>query len=233
MQHAPVADLLIHLRFVDADRAARFRLGARQRRAGIGEQGRRVASVMREYRDARRHAGANRFAVDHEFLGHRLGQLLRQKHAGDRLLAVDDQSELVTGKPRHHAAARRRLHPLRHLDQELVAGSMTEHVVDFVEAVEIDRQHRELLFGFGAGLDHLRQRLQERRAIRQIGQAVMIGHVGHTRFGLTAVGDVFVGLDQILRLAGLIEHGYPARQEQPQAVLGADRMLFGERPCAF
>ena len=91
------------------------------------------------------------------------------------------------------------------------------------------RQHREFLVGAGAGLDHLRQRLQERGAVRQIGQTVVIGHVRHPRLGLAAVGDVLMGLDQILRLAGIVEHGHAAGQEQPQAVLGGDRMFFGEQ----
>ena len=38
VQHAAVADLLVHLRLENADRAARFLLGAEQRRAGIGQQ---------------------------------------------------------------------------------------------------------------------------------------------------------------------------------------------------
>ena len=91
------------------------------------------------------------------------------------------------------------------------------------------RQHRELLVGASAGFDHLRQRLQECRAIRQIGQAVVIRHMGHPRLGLAAVGDVLMGLDQILRLACVIEHGHAACQEQPQPVLGADRVLLGEQ----
>src|SRR6185369_2672231 len=66
-------------------------------------------------------------------------------------------------------------------------------------------------------------------AVRQIGQAVMIGHVRHSRFGLAAVGDVLVGLDQILRFAGLVENRHAAGQEQPQPVLGGDRVLFGEQ----
>ena len=105
---------------------------------------------------------------------------------------------------------------------------MAEHVVDFLQAVEIDRQHRELLVGIGAGLDHLRQRLQERRPVRQIGQAVVIRHMRHPRLGLAAVGDVLMGLDEVLRLAGIVEHRDAPRQEQPQPVLGADRVLFGQ-----
>jgi len=56
----------------------------------------------------------------------------------------------------------------------------------------------------------------------------MIGHVCHARLGLGGVGDVLVGLDQILRLAGIVEHRHAAGQEQPQAVLGRDRMFLGE-----
>ena len=132
-------------------------------------------------------------------------------------------------EPSHDAAARRSLDAARHLDQQLVAGGVAEHVVDFLQAVEVERQHREFLVGAAASLDHLRQRLQECGAVRQIGQAVMIGHVGHARFGLAAVGDVLVGLDQILRLAGFIQHRHAAGQEQPQPVLGADRMFFDQQ----
>ena len=58
--------------------------------------------------------------------------------------------------------------------------------------------------------------------------AVVIGHMRHARFGLAAIGDVFVGLDQILRLAGFVEHGDAPGQEQAQAVFGLDRMFFGD-----
>ena len=139
---------------------------------------------MREDRHAGGDAGADRAAVDLEFLGDGLAELLRQREACLRLLAVDDQAELVAGQARHHAAARGILEPLGHLDQELVAVRMTEDVVDLLEAVEIDAQDRELLAGALAGLDHLGQRLQESGTVRQIGEAVVIGHVRHARLGL-------------------------------------------------
>ena len=106
---------------------------------------------------------------------------------------------------------------------------MAEHVVDLLQPVEVQREYGEFLGGVGAGLDHLGQRLQERGAVGQVGQAVMIGHMRHARLGLAAVGDVLMGLDQILRLSGIIQHRHAPRQEQPQPVLGADRMLFGEQ----
>lgn len=106
---------------------------------------------------------------------------------------------------------------------------MAEHVVDFLQPVEVEAKHREFLLGIGAGLDHLGQRLQEGGPVRQVGQAVVIGHVRHARFGLAAIGDVLVGLDQVLRLAGLIQNGHAAGQEQPQAILGRDRVFLSEQ----
>jgi hypothetical protein len=56
-----------------------FCLGAEQRRAGIGEQRGRVRAVVRKYRDAGGDAGANRLAVDLEFVRQRLGELFGQR----------------------------------------------------------------------------------------------------------------------------------------------------------
>jgi len=129
-------------------------------------------------------------------------------------------------RPRRHA---RNPAGAWRLDQHLVAHRMAEHVVHFLQPVEVDAQHREFLVGALAGLDHLGQRLQEGGTVRQIGQAVMIGHVRHARLGLAAIRDVLVGLDQVLRLAGIVEHRHAAGQEQPQAVLGRDRVFLGEQ----
>ena len=132
MQHAAVADLLVHLRRENADRAARLLLGAEQRRAGIGEQRSRIRAVMRKHRDAGGDAGAHRLAVDQKFFRYRLRELLGQRPSGLRLLAVDNEAELVAGEPGHHAAAGGCLDPARHFDQELVARRVAEHVVDFL-----------------------------------------------------------------------------------------------------
>ena len=115
-----------------------------------------------------------------------MGQRVRKSYL------IDMDGVLVHGRHPIPGAAEflARLDAAGHLDQELVAHRMAEHVVDFLQAIEVDAQHREFLVGTGAGLDHLRQRLQEGGAVRQVGQAVMIGHVRHPRFGLAAVGDV-------------------------------------------
>lgn len=47
------------------------------------------------------------------------------------------------------------------LDQHLVAHRVAEHIVDFLQPVEVDAQHGEFLVGAGASLDHLGKRLQD------------------------------------------------------------------------
>jgi hypothetical protein len=67
----------------------------------------------------------------------------------------------------------------------------------------------------GAGLDHLAQRLQKGGTIGQVRQAIVIGHGRHAGFGLPAVGDVLMGLDQVLRLAGFVHNWHASGQKQP------------------
>ena len=65
-----------------------------------------------------------------QFLGDRLRKPFGQHDARSGLLAVDDQADLVAGQQRHDGAARGCLNPVRHLDQELVAGRVAEHIVE-------------------------------------------------------------------------------------------------------
>ena len=58
----------------------------------------------------------------------------------------------------------------RDLDQQLVADLVAEHVVDFLEAGRDRSTAPRILVGAVAGVDHLRQRLQECGAVRQIRQ---------------------------------------------------------------
>jgi len=120
--------------------------------------------------------------------------------------------------------------PPRHFDQKFVAGRVTEHVVDFLQSVEIDRQNREFLIVPSQASIIWASACRKAARFRQIGQPVVIGHMRHPRLGLAAVGDILMGLDQVLRLAGIVEHRHAAGQEQPQPVLGADRCSSVSRP---
>ena len=87
---------------------------------------------------------AQLLAVDVELLGDRGQQPLGQRLGGRRLLAVGrDDGELVAAEPRQERAADRRLQAPRHLAQQAVADGVAEHVVDLLEAVEVERHQRE------------------------------------------------------------------------------------------
>ena len=134
---------------------------------------------------------------------HRFDQAPGEIKPGLRLRAIDDQSEFVAAQTRNHPALHRGLEPMSDLNQQLVADLVTEHIVNFLEAVKVDRQHREFLGRSLASLDHLRQRLQESGTVRQVRQRIVIGHVSHARFRLAPGRHILVGLDEILRRAVL------------------------------
>jgi hypothetical protein len=67
---------------------------------------------------------------------------------------------------------------MRRLNQEFIAGAMTQAVIDDLEAVEVEKQHRELMVRARmAALDGLLQPLVEAASIGQVGQAIVIGDV--------------------------------------------------------
>ncbi|MHC2537237.1 hypothetical protein ACVJMY_006806 [Bradyrhizobium diazoefficiens] len=78
--------------------------------------------------------------------------------------------------------------PLGDLLQQAVARRMPEGIVDVLEQVEIDVEHADPL---SAGLvERLLQALLEIFAVRQVGEPVVVRHVGDARLGLAPFGDV-------------------------------------------
>ena len=56
---------------------------------------------------------------------------------------LEQDRELVAAEARGHVgAARARVQPARELDQHLVAGGVAERVVDRLEVVEVEEDHR-------------------------------------------------------------------------------------------
>ncbi len=64
---------------------------------------------------------------------------------------------------------------LRRLLQQAVASRMAERVVHFLEAVEVDEQHRQLAAAALAQAHLLAQVMQQQMTVRQIGQRVVVG----------------------------------------------------------
>jgi hypothetical protein len=80
--------------------------------------------------------------------------------------------------------------PLGHQLQQAVAHRVAKTVVDVLEQIEIDVEHRHIPVGGLAALERLAQPFPEQIPVRQIGQAVMMGHMRDPRLGLAALGDI-------------------------------------------
>jgi hypothetical protein len=69
--------------------------------------------------------------------------------------------------------------PLRDRLQELVAGGMAEGVVDVLEPVQVEEEHRDLLLVARGEGDGLRHAVVQEHAVRQAGQEVVLGRMRH------------------------------------------------------
>ncbi|MGY2939147.1 hypothetical protein ACVWZ6_008749 [Bradyrhizobium sp. GM6.1] len=59
---------------------------------------------------------------------------------------IEDHYELVAAEPRHHVAcAQGTTQPVGHFEQEQVAGLVAQRIIDDLETIEVDEQHRKAL----------------------------------------------------------------------------------------
>ncbi len=87
----------------------------------------------------------------------------------------DEDHELVAARPADEIdSANAGLEAPRDLAQHFVAGTVSERVVDRLEAVEVEEQDREAPAVGLRSRDRIRQPLFEREAVRQAGQPVVV-----------------------------------------------------------
>ena len=106
---------------------------------------------------------------------------------------VEQDGELVTAEARQRiAGAKAALEPPRRRDQELVTDLVPEAVVDRLEAIEIEVEHREQRIAQRApgALKQVLQPVEEQRAVREIRERIVERLVLQLLLGLLALGDV-------------------------------------------
>ena len=114
-------------------------------------------------------------ALDLEIVGDRGKQALGQPRGlGRHRRIAHDQGEFVAADAAEEGACDRGAQPLRDRAQQAIAERMTEDVVDLLEAVEVDRQHREALVRLRRALQHGGEALVEGGAVGQFGQRVVV-----------------------------------------------------------
>src|SRR5437763_8181720 len=109
--------------------------------------------------------------------GDRLNKSASKSSRGSFLRAADlDHGELVTAEPRHAVVlSDGGRQPGADFLQQCITNRMSEGVVDVLETIEIEAEHRELVVRTRPA-QSLLELLVKQHAIRQIGQRVMASH---------------------------------------------------------
>ena len=121
---------------------------------------------------------AQRVAVDVDIGVERRVQPSGQRLGGRRLRpGRRDDGEFVAAEARQEGALAGLLQAARDLAQQRIADGVAEHVVDRLEAVEIDAEHGEALARRRRDLDRGGDAFVERRPVRQIGERIVVRQV--------------------------------------------------------
>ena len=186
LQRQPFGVVVVRRGGVDADLVAAQQLGLVQRGVGAAQQGVGAVAVGRRLGDAEAAGQVDLVPLDRHRPRDGLEQRLRR---GDRRRhrSGHHDHELIAAAACHQIdAAHGGRDALCHLAQHGVADVGAEAVVDALEAVELQHQHR----GLGAGLQGRAQELEEPLAVRQAGQLVELQQLLDAPFGGTPIAQV-------------------------------------------
>ena len=191
----------VHRRVVDAGAVAAFVLGAVKRHVGIAHDVGGGAALVVDHRNADRGADDDVLAADGVGRADRRDDALRQPH---HLVAVaadrGNHREFVAAETRHQVAAAQRVRqPQRHVADQLVADMVAERVVDVLEMIEIDIEHRGRRGAVAHLLDHRFQPLAEENAVGQAAKRIVHGEMAQPRF---ARGDCGRGTAHVAQHEG-------------------------------
>ena len=177
-------------------------------------------------------AGRHKRALAPEFKGltECVQDFLQQGLQSARVADVgEDDGELVAAHACHRVGFPQAvLDAPRGFDQQRIATAVAQCVVDFLEVVQIDKKHRQLLPVALAAPDFLVQPVGQCAAVGQSGQRVEQGLLADQRLGLFAFGNVAVGADHPQRaLVGrAADHHAPAHDPLPAAIAAAKAVLM-------
>ncbi len=229
---------LVHVAVEDLVAGLALGLGAVHRDVGVAQDLLGVGVAGRAVGDTDRGGHQDIVPVD------------REVHAQDFLDAVghvdgaagvvhpvDQDRELVAAQPRHGVAgAEKVLEPAGDAHQQLVADRVAEAVVDVLEAVEVEKEDREV--GLGPPLQvgqSAGQTVQEEDPVGEPGQTVVEGVVLQLVLGPFAVRDVGLRTRHAVWVALVIAHRDAARQHpadtrRPRCASGARTRSARSRP---
>ena len=171
----------VHLRIEEAEGIAPVVLGPVHGGVGVFQQGVEIRPVLRVLGDTQGAGDRDVHFVQVDRLHQRRQQLAdggRHRIAVTGL--VENDQELVAALPAHAVAAADCLFQApRHLLQYSIAGDMTEGVVDGLEVVQIEKQHRHRPL-LASGIDNrMLAAVARQHPVGQAGQRIMMGEKGN------------------------------------------------------
>ena len=207
-QGQPFLHGLVHFQAVEHDAAAAFRLGAVHGDVGMAHQRIHVPAIAGEHRHAHAGLGRHHHAAGVDGLRESRQQAVGQVGGLFGAAFGQGDDELVAGQARHHVAvAELSAQAPGQFAQQRVASGVSLRVVDDLEAVDVDEQHRGCRVVPRGRQQHLLGLVVEEHAVGQAGQRVVerqLVHVGARALALQCQGaqvqaDVGHALVEIVR----------------------------------
>ena len=221
----PLDDAPVHLRVEHDGAGLSLELRLVHRDVRVAQHLVRLAVPRRLHRDpdARRHEQLVAGQLDAPCEG-AVDAGRDQRRAGDVVAAGEEEPELVSAEPRDRVSGPDRLgEPPGDRDEEVVAGLVTEAVVDHLEPVEVEEQHGEALAVVARRrVEHVGEPVEEQRAVRQPGEGVVERVVGEPRLGAPALLDLGLQGGVALPQARAHRVEVPGELAELGAVLRAD-----------
>ena len=177
LQRQALARCLRHLFMEKAPCAAPTCLGAIHRSVRALQQRLSAIGVARKHTNANAGTGHHLKSIGRRPRhGHRSEQLTRHRSGTLRMAQVAHHHRHLIARhtPEQVARAQRRMHLQRHVFEHCIAGCVAIAVVDVLEAIEVNLQHRQHLARSGRLLHSRVQLLDKPRAVGQASQRVVL-----------------------------------------------------------
>ena len=182
------------LHLFDEEPGAMAPLGLRlvHRRVGAAEQRLGIVAVAREQADSQRRRHAQRVTGDLVRPRQPVEQSIRRRgRVLDTRGIGQDEHELVAADARHGVAGAQRLgESPRDCLQQLVADRVPERVVDGLEAIQVDEDHRRAAVAFARRRQRVVEALVQQPPVGQAGQRVVVRKVPDAPLGGFTLDDL-------------------------------------------
>ena len=177
-EFSPVSDSFVQYGIVETRFERSLALGAVHCEVGVVGEGFGVIGVVGEYgnADACAHARVERAEAQRRFECRvKAGDELQQAIT---IMIRRQGDEFVTAEPSDNIVLSQFLpHPFREHDQDGVAGLVAVHVIDFLEAVEVDGDDSEFCSRGPRDFDLALELSLEAGPVRQAGERIVHGHM--------------------------------------------------------